>query len=155
MRLIHRPSVVERLIDRLRSGRAKLADEVSARAIQIDPSADHAALARTVLAGFLQQPCLVAAHEWGIWPSSDNWFLFDTLSKYWFGRTHRIETMAFDADERAEAQTMLQIALQSGWGAVLFVGDDEWFYFDHDGQALVSPNEIASDIGNVRGVRLV
>jgi len=55
----------------------------------------------------------------------------------------------FEPTEDAEVQSFLQIGLQSSWGGLLLADSGAWFYFDHDGNGLISYNE--EDIEDLRG----
>src|SRR5262249_58706 len=78
-------------------------------------------------------------HEYGIWPSSENRYLFSLVMKTWFNVDAVVpnQPVHFAAQDRDAAITLLQIGLQSGWGGLLFGDDHNWFYFNHDGFGVV------------------
>ena len=83
-------------------------------------------------------------HEYGIWRSSENRYLYRLVMKTWFHKdnVNPDQCVYFSLQDRDAAITLLQIGLQSGWGGLLFGDKDNWFYFDHDQLGVIaSPSD--------------
>lgn len=87
-------------------------------------------------------------NEKGIWPSSENTFLLKCVLDVILGHNavEPVFCISFDDTEQAQSVTMLQLALQFGWGGIFSSNNDTVFVFNHDGfgtfsssQALVNP----------------
>jgi hypothetical protein len=72
-------------------------------------------------------------HERGIWSASENLHLFKCLMVCTSGsQTLALdEALEFDADDESGI-SFLQLGLQFGWGGLLFLNKENWFYFSHD-----------------------
>jgi len=80
---------------------------------------------------------LLWVRAWGIWPSSENWHLYDHVRRS-YGSTIRLEDEPghlFVAEERRDLATFLQLGLIFGWDmsllgcpdrARLFISHDEY-----------------------------
>lgn len=73
--------------------------------------------------------------EYGIWPSSEDWYLYYTLRRF-SGDYRQIQDAPchiFLSHEGAELFSFLSLALRSGWGGILFGNaDDVSIAFSHD-----------------------
>ena len=75
--------------------------------------------------------------EWGVWPSSEDPYLFAALTARCFGEPlvldiRRLKSMQFEPTEADAAITFLSQALRFGWGGIMFAGTEHWFRFSHD-----------------------
>lgn len=92
----------------------------------------------------------ILVEEWGIWPSSENHHLYDTVRKaYGDGRrVHEAPGHVFEEDEQDAFTTFIDLAIQFGWGGYIFnrpstcsiaFSHDEWMnvFVPGDGAAVV------------------
>ena len=100
--------------------------------IRFQRCSDFLNLSRFVVDAISPGAFVLDIDEHGVWPSSENWFLFDSLSLQLFGAVHRVRAMQFDDTEREAALSFLQIALQFGWGGIFMANESRYFRFSHD-----------------------
>ena len=78
---------------------------------------------------------LLVFTEFGIWPSSENWYLFKILREA-NGCHEPIwekPCQFFSNYEYAELVTFIEFGLRSGWGGLIFgAADNAAIYFSHD-----------------------
>jgi hypothetical protein len=84
---------------------------------------------------FIEKSTLLWTTEWGIWPSSENWNLYETLRNQ-YGNSDKLcdsPGHLFCGDETADLATFLQFAMLNGWGGyVLAEADRVNAFFSHD-----------------------
>lgn len=95
--------------------------------------------------------------EYGIWPSSEDWYLYYALRRLNgdFRQIQEAPCHIFLPHEGAELFSFLSLALRSGWGGVLFGNaDDISIFFSHDDWLRVASHsnnvaldELVSNIG--------
>lgn len=86
-------------------------------------------------------------HEQGIWPSSENRYLFEALCQKSIGSNQvgYADAVEFGMQDRMAGVSFLQLALQFGWGG-LFISDRErWFYFSHDSWGMMITEDAIPD----------
>ena len=120
---------------------------------------DYVVLARLLFKTITAKEQILFFHEWGIWSSSENTYLFNLVAKTLFNEdiTHPAEKyFQFSAEDGDAAQTLLQIGLQSGWGGLLFGEDNNWLYFDHGGFGIIaSTAKVAEILGPMDGLTIL
>ncbi len=82
-----------------------------------------------------REPVLLWITEWGIWPSSENWHLYDRLrvSHGEWRHLHEAPGNLFEICEMDDLATFLQVAATNGRGGyVLTTLDYVNFFFSHD-----------------------
>jgi hypothetical protein len=98
-------------------------------------------------------------HEHGIWPSSENGYLFKLVMRALLNEDIASPAQRyfhFSSVDRDAARTLLQIGLQSGWGGLLFGGHNNWFYFNHDGFGMIQSSvDVAKQLGSMAGLTIV
>jgi len=81
------------------------------------------------------QPCLLWITEFGIWPSGENWSLFNRLRRS-YGETAQLFEVPghlFAGDEIDDLTSFLQLSALFGWGGYLTSeADSVNCYFSHD-----------------------
>ena len=82
-----------------------------------------------------QEGALLWITEWGIWPSSENWHLYDRL-RHTYGdlcQLHEAPGHLFMDYEAEDLASFLQIAMLNGWGGYLLTTrNDVNAFFSHD-----------------------
>lgn len=137
-----------RRVEALRAGE-------TSRSFTFNDIAAFFVLARTVMNCWPPQGCILYVDEWGIWPSSENWSLFDDLCRLHFGETHRVKPMRFAATELDTATTFLHLVLEFGWGAAMMADGGSWFRFNHDGFATLHCDNVAlPQLSKIPGVTM-
>jgi hypothetical protein len=119
---------------------------------------NYVLLARRAFKTIVSDEKILFFHEFGIWPSSENRYLFKIVVKSLFGTDVENPTQFFHftrGDDEAVI-TLLQLGLQSGWGGLLFGSSDNWFYFDHDQHGMIqSVLDSALEVGPIDGVKIL
>lgn len=79
-------------------------------------------------------------HERGIWPNSENNYLMEALCSYTIGKTHLqlSDILELEDQDRLAGISFMQLALEFGWGGLLYSNRLCWFYFSHDGWRVLS-----------------
>src|SRR5688572_25272532 len=80
--------------------------------------------------------CILLIKEYGIWPSSENWHLFERLRLSYgeSSKLHETPGHFFEKTERSDLVTYLSLAIQFGWGGcVLSNVSDVELKLSHDG----------------------
>ena len=93
------------------------------------------ALARAAIHHFDDAVLTIAFDEYGIWPSFEDRYLVRALYKFCLGLDDVNFSVGVDFPNTARdaATSFLHVAIQQGWGGVLFSRSRrEWFSFDHD-----------------------
>jgi hypothetical protein len=119
---------------------------------------NYVLLARRAFETIVSEEQILFFHEFGIWPSSENRYLFKTVVKSLFDLEVENPTQFFHftRGDNEAVTTLLQIGLQSGWGGLLFGEDNNWFYFDHDGFGMIaSTANLAEILGPVDGLTIL
>jgi hypothetical protein len=120
---------------------------------------DFVVFAKLVLDTITSKEQILFFHEYGIWPSSENQYLFNLVMKVLVNE--EIATPAgkyfyFASEDRDQARTLLQLGLQSGWGGLLLGGDNNWFYFNHDGHGMVESSvDVTRELGQLAGLKII
>jgi hypothetical protein len=72
--------------------------------------------------------------EWGIWPSSEDWVLYDRMRQFNGGsrRLYEAPGHLFAQAEYTDFELFLRVALESGWGGWFLPQADVSFFFSHD-----------------------
>ena len=88
------------------------------------------------LASFLDNfsSCLVWVNEYGIWPSSENWHLYNRLRSS-YGDLRELHTAPghkFDGYERPDLITLIDLMILFGWGGHVLASSGS-MYISHDG----------------------
>ncbi|WP_158813306.1 hypothetical protein [Methylocapsa sp. S129] len=99
----------------------------------------------------------VQFHERGIWPSSENRYLFSALCDYCLGNGKFTFGDALEVAKHDDETliSFLQLALQFGWGGVILCDSRHWFYFSHDSWGcLGSPDDVATTFQSLHGVQI-
>lgn len=110
-----------------------------------DHLSDYAVLAKRIREAMPLKRTILHLDEYGIWPESENWFIFDSLCMFLFGRTHRVMPMEFEEDELEAGSSILQISLQFGWGGIYISDISNWFCFNHDGFLISATSKRVED----------
>lgn len=80
--------------------------------------------------------CLLWIHEYGIWPSSENWHLYYKL-KSSYGNSEELSVSPGHfllEHEKPELTTFVELAIHFGWGAhILPSSKFPYIYLSHDG----------------------
>lgn len=95
---------------------------------------EYSVLARKLGQLFRGKKAYIHFHEFGVWPSSENWHLFRALCHFClqnkeFDLHCCIEFLKADGEALT---SFLQLGLQFGWGGLIISDIDHWFYFSHD-----------------------
>ena len=130
--LLHsKKEAVELLSNSDSSMPASVTAPIPLRASQVYP------LARKIVDWFGDfEQCWLAVTEYGIWPSSENWHLYEVL-RINQGNSQKLYESPLHVFERSE-QTLLasylHLTLEFGWGGYVFcTPGDEALYMSHDG----------------------
>jgi hypothetical protein len=119
---------------------------------------NYVVLAKTAFETVAADEQFLFFNEYGIWPSSENRYLFSLVMKAWLNVdvTNPTQYVHFSSQDRNAAITLLQIGLQSGWGGLLLGGNNNWFFFNHDGLGLIeSALNVEEMLGSLPGVKIV
>ncbi len=108
------------------------------------------ALAR-VLVSWLGEfnDCEFWVSEFGTWPSSEDWNLYQRLRGSYGDSVELYDAPAhfFDGSERVELETYLNLAIHFGWGGhVIPAPLRTYFFLSHDGWVIVASTEFHSKI---------
>jgi hypothetical protein len=100
--------------------------------------------------------CLFWVHEYGIWPSSENWQLYYALRTSYGDRRQLGEAPGhFLLEyEKADLVTLIDIAIRFGWGAhILPAPKWTYVYLSHDGwihvETEIGQEKVLKDIGEL------
>jgi len=97
-------------------------------------------------------------HERGIWPNSENIYLMESLCNYSLGKNEfRLhDVVELESDDRPAGVSFTQLALEFGWGGLIFSSRTSWFYFSHDSYGVLScpngPSPYLSDLLDIKKV---
>jgi hypothetical protein len=120
---------------------------------------DFVVFAKLALETITTEEQILFFHEHGIWPSSENQYLFNLITKALVNEDIASPSgkyFHFTSGDRDAAKTLLQIGLQSGWGGLLFGGDNNWFYFNHDGFGIIESSvNVAQKLGPLVGLKII
>jgi hypothetical protein len=118
---------------------------------------DHYIFAKKLIDVISGENMYAEFHERGIWPSSENLYLFRAICRYALDReaVGLTDAIAFSNCDNGAVVSFLQIALQNGWGGLMLQDQRNWFYFSHDSWAcLATPNDVAASFGTLQGVQI-
>jgi len=90
--------------------------------------------------------------EYGIFPSSENWHLYNSLRRASCNYDPLWETPChvFNAAEVAEFITFLDISIRFGWGGLIFGGgDSSTVFFSHDGWVRIGMRDSSESLTNL------
>ena len=125
--------------------------------IHWEDNVNYVAFAKAAEKTVVSSQYFIIFYEYGIWPSSENLYLFKLVMQAWFsGATIRPNMCThFGSNDKEAAITLLQIGLQSGWGGIFFGDKQNWFQFNHDGLGYVKSSAAAFDeLEGLRGITI-
>lgn len=118
-------------------------DGVPKYGLQWDEYSECVVFSEVVTKIVFETRAIVFFHEYGIWPGSENLFLFDLVMKELLGEgvPYRAKSMLFEESEFNAARTVVQLGLESGWGGIIMSSVHSFFYFDHDSRGLIKSSK--------------
>jgi hypothetical protein len=118
---------------------------------------EYGVLSRQICGLIGESDCYIHFNERGIWPSSENRFLFRALLNFCLNSDdlQLDDAIKFERGEGDAAASFLQLGLQFGWGGLFIRDRDRWFYFSHDGWGYLSaPVDAIRDLAGIYGVQV-
>jgi hypothetical protein len=114
---------------------------VSKYSIRWDDDSEFVVFSYVIANIVFEKESVVFFHEFGVWPGSENTFLFDLVMKGLLGEGIPYREKSILCDKWDEARTVLQLGLESGWGGIIMSSPRSFFYFDHDSRGLIKSSK--------------